>query len=166
MKTAILFLALALLLAACGGGNAEAEKNAELHKRAEVAERNLVKVRDAIVAYYKKNKKAPETMDDLADFGAAEKDLEVNDDYSELAYTFLPQSLEFDDSGKLTRCWLIATPISKTGALQVRMNGVTGNFDYVAADEDFGPAPDDEGWGNEPANAPANEAANQPAGNG
>ena len=50
--------------------------------------------------------------------------------------------------------------------LQVRMNGVTGNFDYVAADEDFGPAPDDEGWGNEPANAPANEAANQPAGNG
>ena len=149
MKTAILFLSMAMLLAACGGGeNAEVVQEAELQKRAEVAERNMLKIRDAVLAYHKKNKKAPEHMGELAEFGAAEGDLEINDDYSELAYGFY--NLSFDADGKLERAWFIATPVSHTGALAVRLNGVSGNFDYVKEGEEFGAAPDDEGWGNSP----------------
>lgn len=157
MKTAILFLTITcMLLGACGGDTAADSGDEALKNRAKVAEANLVLIRDAVLAYHKKNKLPPESITDLDAYGAAESDLDINDDYSELGYTFY--NLDFDEAGKMTRGWFIATPISKTGALKVRLNGVSGNFDYVPQGEEFGPAPDDEGWGNEAANTPADNS--------
>ncbi|MCG3181984.1 MAG: hypothetical protein ICCCNLDF_00021 [Planctomycetes bacterium] len=149
MKTAALFLLSICLLAGCGGDNTPAGDGGDpLRERAKAAEVNLVKVRDAVAAYYAKHNKAPESVSDLAAFGIKEAEL-ANEDYSELGYAFY--NLEFDPAGKLTRGWLIATPMADREALKVRMNAVSGEFDYTGRDEDFSAAPSDNGWGNQPA---------------
>lgn len=151
MKTAALFLTLICLLAGCGGDNQTTDGGDPMRERAKAAEANLVRVRDAVAAYYAKHQKAPESVSDLAAFGIKESEL-ANEDYSELGYAFY--NLEFDQAGKLSRGWLLATPMADREALKVRMNAVSGEFDYVGRDEDFGRAPSDNGWGNAP---PANE---------
>lgn len=148
MRTAALFLLSVFVLAACSPEN-KAPGNAltdpEMLRRASVAERNLVKIRDAVVAYYARNRKKPEFTDELAAFQAGPKDLEAGEDYdAELGYGFL--NLKFDDAGKLVRGWFFATPRSTSDALKVRMNGVTGRYDHVPKGEEFSKAPDDEGW--------------------
>jgi hypothetical protein len=146
MRSAVVFLTLICLLAGCGGAADNGANKAEVLKdRARPAEANLVKIRDALVAYYKKNGKAPESVSDL---GIKDDEL-ANEDYSELGYGFY--NLKFDKDGKLAQGWLIATPMADRDALKVRMNAVTGEFDYVGKDEDFGAAPSDNG----PVNTPA-----------
>jgi hypothetical protein len=132
-----------MLLAACGGDNSTAPDNSEegLRERAKPAEAHLVEIRDAIVAYHGKHKKKPETITDLEPHGITNAKLADNDDYSELGYGFY--NVEFGPEGKLTRCWLIATPMSGRGCLQVRMNGVNGEFDYAPSGQEFGVAPSD-----------------------
>lgn len=142
MKQLSLFLFAIVLLAAGCGGNSDADNGVDpLKQRAKVAEKNLRQLRDAVVKYHEKNGEAPQSVSDLNGFGGAEADLETNDDYSELGFSFY--SLEFED-GKLTQGWFMATPMADTGALQVRMNGVTGEFDYMPQGEDFAPAETDE----------------------
>lgn len=148
MRTAALFLLSICLLAGCGGDNTPAGDGGDpLRERAKAAEANLVKVRDAVAAYYARHNKAPESISDLATFGITEEQL-ANEDYSELGYAFY--NLRFDEGGKLTQGWLIATPMADREALKVRMNAVTGEFDYVNKEEEFGTAPSDNGWGNAP----------------
>ena len=152
MRLATLGMACVILLAACGGANAPAgNTDAELRDRARPAETRLVEIRDAVVAYFAKNKKAPDSVSDLADVGITNEKL-ANEDYSELGYAFY--SVEFDAAGRLKQAWLIATPMDGRKALQVRMNGVTGEYDYTAAGEEFGPAPSDPPPSNTP---PANK---------
>ena len=147
MRTAILFLTFACLLAACGGGNEGVNAQDALRERAKPAESNLVKVRDAIVAYHKKTGEIPRSVTHLADVGLKEEDL-ANEDYSELGYAFYKLVFEGD---KLVQGWLLATPMGDRDALQVRMNAVTGEFDYAAKGEEFGQAASDNGPVNKPA---------------
>lgn len=145
MRMIPLFL-FVLLLAACGGEDKPDSTEDGLKTRAKVAELNLVKIRDAVVAYHEKHGKKPESVSDLDDFGAGLTALAASDDYADLGYSFY--NVEFKD-GKLARGWFLATPMLNKGALKVRMNGVSGNFDYVPHDQDFGQAPDDNGWDEE-----------------
>jgi hypothetical protein len=156
MRLAPLFLLSLLLLVACSPENkapGNSLSDPEMLRRAAVAERNLVKMRDAAIAYYARHKRLPEFSDELAEFKAGPKDLEASDDYdAELGYGFL--NLKFSADGKLERGWFFATPRGTSDALKVRMNGVSGNFDHVRNGEPFLRAPDDEGWkeGELPAN--------------
>jgi hypothetical protein len=142
MRLATLGLACVILVAACGGPNAPVNAtDDELRERAKPAEAHLVEIRDALLAYYAKHKKVAMSMTHLEEVGLTSAKLADNEDYSELGYGFY--SVEFDADGKLKRAWLIATPMTGRKALQVRMNGLTGEFDYAAADAEFGPAPSD-----------------------
>ena len=149
MRTAVLFLTLVCLLAGCGGGN-ENVANAQdaLREKAKPAEENLTRVRDAVVKYHKEKGEVPRSVTHLGEVGLKEASL-ANEDYSELGYAFY--NIAFDDQGKLVQGWLIATPMADRDALQVRMNAVTGEFDYVGKGEDFGTAPSDNGPINKPA---------------
>lgn len=149
MRAVLLFLFSALLVAACGGNDAANGGNqAAAADRARPAERNLVKIRDACVKYYENKKALPESTSDLEGFGAGEKDLEITDDYTDLAYSFF--GLKFE-AGKLVRGWFFASP-KTPDALQLRMNGVTGKYEYLPKGEKWQPAEDDKGWapGEEP----------------
>ena len=141
MKISALFLcSLTLLLAACGGDDvAGSGPGGALKARAKVAEVNLARIRDAVVKYYEKHQEVPMSVTHLEDYGGGEQDLEASDDYADIGYAFY--NVKFDDSGKMIQGWFIATPVADSGALKVRMNGVTDEFDYVAQEEDFGPAP-------------------------
>lgn len=139
MKITALCL-LALLLTACGGdASAGGSRDDGLKRRAKVAEVNLARIRDAVVKYHAARGETPMSVTHLEGFGGGESDLEPSDDYADIGYAFY--SLKFGDTGKLSQGWFIATPVAKSGALQVRMNGLTGEYDYVAQDGEFGPAP-------------------------
>ena len=140
MKTTCLFLCfLVMLLAGCGDDAGPDGQSEALKLRARVAEVNLTRIRDAVVKYHKQHGEVPGSVTDLKDFGGGESDLEPSEDYSEIGYSFY--SVEFDESGKMTQGWFIATPVADSGALQVRMDGVSEELDYVPQGEDFGPAP-------------------------
>jgi hypothetical protein len=142
MRLATLGLACVILLTACGGANAPVDNSDDARRgRAKPAEKHLVEIRDAVVAYYAKHGKAPESITDLAAVGITDAKLADSEDYSELGYAFY--SVEFHADGKLKQAWLIATPMTGRDALNVRMNGVTGEFDYTGPGEEFGPAPSD-----------------------
>lgn len=133
-------LLLLLLLAACGGKEpTPEEKEAAIKAAAKVAERNLVKIRDGVLAYYRKNGAAPESMDNLADFGISDDKLEASDDYAPLGYHFY--SLDFSKDGAMTQGWFEASPMAGRKAYRVRLNGVTGEFDYADAEAEHTPAP-------------------------
>lgn len=149
MRVVLLFLFSVCLLSACGGNDAANGANdASAQDRAKPAERNLVKIRDACVKYYENKKAAPESTSDLEGFGAGEKDLEITEDYTDLAYSFF--GLKFED-GKLTRGWFFASPKTQD-ALQLRMNGVTGKYEYLPKGQKWQAAEEDKGWapGEEP----------------
>jgi hypothetical protein len=142
-------LLLMFMLAACGGeGNTDAgEGITEAQKdRAKPAERNLVKIRDAVVKYYAANKEPPQSVSDLDKFGGGPEDLVTNDDYADIGFSFISHSLRFDENGALTRGWFIATPKGNSDALRVRLNGVTGTFDYTRKGGDWPPAEEDKGF--------------------
>jgi hypothetical protein len=142
MRLATLCLACLILLSACGGANAPAGNNYDvLRDRAKPAETQLVAIRDAVVAYHGRHKRVPTSVSELEEFGISASKLAESEDYSELGYAFY--SVEFDGSGKLKQAWLIATPMTGREALQVRMNGVSGEYDYTPAGQEFGPAPSD-----------------------
>jgi hypothetical protein len=143
MRLATLGLACFILLAACGGGNdvSPADMMDSMRARAKPAEKHLVEIRDALVAYHGKHNREPESVSDLADVGLPLSKLAGNEDYSELGYAFY--SVSFGGDGKLRQAWLIATPMKGREALTVRMNGVTGEFDYTAPGERLGAAPSD-----------------------
>jgi hypothetical protein len=143
MRLATLGFAFVILLSACGGANAPVANNddAAMRERARPAEKHLVEIRDALVAFYAKHKKKPGSMSDLADVGLPLTKLAGNEDYSELGYSYY--SVEFDPDGKLKQAWLIATPMSGRNAYTVRMNGVSGEYDYTAPGQEIGPAPSD-----------------------
>lgn len=141
MRLLSVFLLIALL-AACGNGNEDSAPGAgELRERAEPAERNLERIRDAVLAFHKARGMEPISVDELADFGAGPTNLEPSDDYSDLGYSFY--SLRFSEEGEMEQAWLIATPKVGSEALQVRMNGLTGNFEYLPAGEAWGRAADE-----------------------
>jgi hypothetical protein len=141
MKALLAFLLL-LTLAACGPGEPNSlEKEQMMQTSAKVAEGNLAKIRDGIIAFYKKHQKAPESVDDLAAFAAGPEQLAASEDYADLGYSFY--NLQFDDDGKLKRGWLIASPRSDRNALRVRMNAVSGEIDYTKPGEPLGAAPGD-----------------------
>lgn len=141
MKLSVVFLSsILLLLSACGGGeNASADSGGSKQDRAKVAEVNLTRIRDAVLKFYEAKKEVPMSVTHLEDYGGGENDLEPSSDYADIGYAFY--SVKFDDQGKMTQGWFIATPVLESGALKVRMNGVTGEFDYVPQEDDFGPAP-------------------------
>lgn len=141
MKLPALFLCAMLpLLAACAGDGAAADGSPDnLKARAKVAEVNLARIRDAVVKYHKEKSEVPMSVSHLEGFGGGESELEPSEDYADIGYSFY--SITFDSDGKLTQGWFIATPVAESGALKVRMNGVSGEFDYVEQAEDFGPAP-------------------------
>lgn len=127
-------------LAACGAGAPNAsEREAAMKASASVAEVNLKKIRDGIVAFHAKNQKVPASIDDLAPFKAGPDALEPSDDYADLGYSFY--NLEFDDAGRLKQGWLVATPRGDRTAMVVRMNAVSGEFDYTQPGEPLGAAP-------------------------
>ncbi len=142
-------LILALVLAACGGednaGAADGVTEA-LKERADPAERNLVKIRDAVVKFYAEKKTAPQSVSDLAGFGGGPDELEVSDDYADIGFTFTAQALKFDAQGKLTRGWFLASPKGTSEAPKVRMNGVTGEYEYILKNQDWTAAEEDHGW--------------------
>jgi len=122
-------------LAACGKAEPTPEqKQAAMQDAARVAERNLVKIRDKVVEYRRKQGVAPENMDQLEALA-----LESSDDYAELGYHFY--NVEFDKDGAMTQGWFMAAPIVGRKALRVRLNGVTSEFDHANADDDHNPAP-------------------------
>lgn len=140
MKTLGLFLCLSLLLlAGCSSDDVAGDSGGDVKARAKVAEKNLTRIRDAVLKYHTEKKEVPMSVTHLEDYGGGEGDLEPSEDYADIGYAFY--SVKFDDDGKMTQGWFIATPVSESGALKVRMNGVSGEFDYVAQEEDFGPAP-------------------------
>lgn len=143
MRLATLGLACVILLAACSGGENSPVDNSDeaLRERAKPAEKHLLEIRDALVAYHGKRGKVARSMSELAEVGLTLDKLAGNDDYSELGYTYF--SVQFDGAGKLKQAWLIATPMTGRQALTVRMNGVTGEFDYTAPGEKLGAAPSD-----------------------
>ncbi|MCC6463823.1 MAG: hypothetical protein IT463_00630 [Planctomycetes bacterium] len=152
MRTTVFLLCfLFLVLAGCGGGNSANATPDEMKQKASVAERNLVRIRDGVVAYYGKYQKAPATVDDLSEFKAGPSDLEKDENYADIGYLFVSHSLKFDDKGKLTQGWFIATPPLDCKCYKVRLNGVTGEFDYTAPDKDLEEAP-----GALPGGSPAN----------
>lgn len=143
MKIVASFLLL-LTLAACGaGGPNSQEKEQVMQASAKVAERNLVKIRDGILAFRKKHGKSPESVDDLAGVGAGPESLEASDDYADLGYSFY--NLQFAEDGSLKQGWLIASPRGDREALRVRMNAVSGEFDHTRPGEPLGVAPGDKG---------------------
>jgi hypothetical protein len=142
MRLATLCLACVILLVGCGGANAPVDNSDDARReRAKPAEAHLVEIRDAVVAYYAKHKKVPTSMTELEEVGISPAKLADSEDYSELGYAFY--SVEFDADGKLKQAWLIATPMTGRDALNIRMNGVTGEFDYTPPGEEFGVAPSD-----------------------
>jgi hypothetical protein len=134
---------LVLLLAACGGGPNEQQKEEAVQASARVAERNLVKIRDAVLEYHRKNGTAPERMDDLAAFGVSAENLEPSENYADLGYMLY--KIAFNKDGTMTSGWFQATPMEGRNALRVRLNGVTGKFDYAKSDEPYAEAPADNG---------------------
>jgi hypothetical protein len=129
------------MFAACGGDNAPEDNSDDaLKARARIAEVNLTRIRDAVVKYHGEHGEIPMSVTHLNGFGGGENELEPSDDYADIGYAFF--NVKFED-GKMTQGWFIATPVAGSGALQVRMNGVTGEFDYVPQGEDFGRAPSD-----------------------
>lgn len=143
MKITAAFLLL-LMLAACGrGGPNSLEKEQVMQASAKVAERNLTKIRDGILSYYKKHQKSPMSVDDLVEFGAGPEALEASEDYADLGYSFY--ALEFAADGSLKQGWLIASPREDRNALRVRMNAVSGEYDHTRPGEPMGIAPGDKG---------------------
>ncbi len=135
-----LLAGLCLALAGCGPGAPNAsEREAAMKASAGVAEVNLKKIRDGIVAFHAKNQKVPDSIDDLVPFKAGPEALEPSDDYADLGYSFY--NLEFDAAGKLKQGWLVATPRGDRTAMVVRMNAVSGEFDYTQPGEPLGAAP-------------------------
>lgn len=141
MRLASVFLLFALLSVACGNDPAPNAGPEELQQRAKPAERNLVRIRDAVVAFYAARGTEPISLDELTDYGSGPRNLEPSEDYSDLGYSFY--ALKFSDEGELEQAWLMATPKGGSDALQVRMNGVTGTFEYLPAGERWGPAAED-----------------------
>jgi hypothetical protein len=137
MRTTV--LAILLVLTACGGANSVAESPDSLRERAKPAERNLVLIRDAVVKYHEANGAVPQSVSDLEAFGGGPEDFEKSDDYADIGYTFVADGLKFEN-GKLTRGWFLASPRGNREALQVRMNGVTGEFEYLPSGEQWKPA--------------------------
>jgi hypothetical protein len=139
MRLCATFLLL-LTLAACGsGGPNEQQKEQQMQASARVAERNLQKIRDALLAYHRKHGSVPQSVDDLAAFGAGPEQLEPSDDYADLGYSFY--SLQFNGDGTLKQGWLIASPRADRDALRVRMNAVNGAVDYTRPGEAMDTAP-------------------------
>lgn len=141
------FLAM-LALAGCRRGvdnapipGADITQDASLKAAAKVAERNLLKMRDGVLTYFKKNMHAPESIDELEPFGAGCSSLEASDDYADLGYSFY--SLDFNIDGSMKVGWFIAAPKADRKALRVRMNGVTGDFDYSDPEKPLQRAPSD-----------------------
>jgi hypothetical protein len=142
-------LLLVFMLCACGGeGNNDTGDGISeaLKERAKPAERSLTKLRDAVVKFYAAKKEAPRSVNDLAGYGGGPDDLETSDDYADIGLTFFSSSLKFDAQGNLARGWFLATPKGTSDALQVRMNGVTGGFEYLRKGEKWKAAEEDEGW--------------------
>jgi hypothetical protein len=139
MRVGLLFLLFSALVCSCGGGSdSGAADNSDLRQRAEVAERNLTRMRDAIVEFRRTQGRAPGSVDDLAENGLQ---FEPSDDYADLGYSFIHVS--FDDDGELEEAWLIATPRGDSNALRLRMDGVKGTFEYFTKEEEWRPAPRD-----------------------
>lgn len=123
---------LLFILAACGGDNSGVQAELGPRDKTKEAEPNLVKMKEASEKFWAKNRAAPTEVPDLVEFGVTEKLLSgVN--YSDIGYGF--GELTFDDKGELTNGFYWAN--SKTGGDSVRLDGVTGEFDYVANGEVF-----------------------------
>ncbi len=136
-----------LFVTSCGEDTDDPVVVGSTQERAKPAEANLKMIREAVIKFHKAKGTNPLGVDDLDEFGAAQSDYASSDDYdSEFGYTFW--GLVWNDDGTLKEGWFLATPKLETGALQVRMNGNTGEFDYAPQGERLGPAP---GYENEPA---------------
>ncbi|MBX3474934.1 MAG: hypothetical protein KF754_11170 [Planctomycetes bacterium] len=143
MKIVASFLLL-LTLAACGAGGPNAlEKEQIMQSSAKVAERNLQKIRDGILAYHKKHQKSPKSVDDLSEVGAGPENLETSEDYADLGYSFY--AVEFAADGTLKQGWLLASPRADREAMRVRMNAVNGEVDLTKPGDAMGAAPGDRG---------------------
>lgn len=143
LRLSFLFVA-AVSLASCGAGAPNSQQRQEAMKvSAQVAERNLVKLRDGVVAYYKKHQQAPVSIDDLESVGSGTATLEASEDYADLGYNFY--KLDFSPDGTLKQGWFLASPRGDRKAMRVRMDGVSGAFDYTPPGEEMGAAPGDNG---------------------
>lgn len=120
MRTIQLLAAVVLcvLICACTDeATKKANQEAALKALGKTAAANLKLIRDAAEKYYQKNKKPPQFMDELAEFGAK---LAPDDNYTELGYGFA--DLKFDASGKLAEGKFFATPVAGRTAPDVAMN--------------------------------------------
>ncbi|MEE9312202.1 MAG: hypothetical protein V3V10_07280 [Planctomycetota bacterium] len=123
---------LLFFLVACDGGNSGVQAELGPRDKTKEAQPNLVKMKEASKKFWAKNKAAPTEVPDLVEFGITEK-LLSGANYSDIGYGF--GELTFDDKGKLTNGFYWAN--SKTGGDSVRLDGVTGEFDYVPSKTDF-----------------------------
>lgn len=128
-----------LFLAACGDAEGDAKPEGSLVST-EFAEQNLVMIRDACHGYFEKNGRPPEHMGEIVGFGVTLESLS-NDDYSDEGYEF--SLLEYDLDSNLTSGWFFASSKGSSSANRVRMNGVTGEFDYVPNGQRWQPAKED-----------------------
>jgi hypothetical protein len=143
MQRLTLFLLIALLVSACNQNvQTEDELDAELRAHADVAVSNLKRIRDAAVKYRKATGEIPESIDQLAEHGAAEDELDDSEVYSVLGYNYT--GLLFDDDGNLARGWFFATPRADADGMKVRFNGVTEQVEMIPKDAPWLPAEDDD----------------------
>ncbi|MDC1142435.1 hypothetical protein OAU50_05040 [Planctomycetota bacterium] len=126
---------LLLFLAACNDTGNEETTKTSARKSAQEAEVNLLKIRDASLEFWVKFGRPPAAMSDLTEFGMTEDTLN-GEHYSDIAYGF--GKLTFDDVGKLLAGYFWATSKGSSEADNVRMNGVTGEYDYVPSGQPFG----------------------------
>jgi hypothetical protein len=143
MRYLALFLILAPLIGACSPDEEAAPRhNPAQVETAEVAVENLRTIRDATVRYWAATGSAPVSIDLLSEHGAGVSDLRESDVYSEFGYNFT--GLLFDEAGELARGWFFATPRRDREGLQVRLDGVTDEVEYLPKGQPWGRAAGDD----------------------